>query len=596
MEGHAAFPDAKDAGRICQPGVEIVEEDVSQPPAEDHADGAVEEQVVHLLRAPSWLIVTNAPARQRPAAGHSHQVHEAVPMDLEGPKLQGHGIDVGVDHDFRMPAARAGKGSSNRPSREWPDAPGDPAPAAPVPPAAACGRDGGPPSAAFPATAPPPCDRNRRSWPAGRRGSAVPWPLRWCAGRPGCPPLDPCAAWWRPAGPRAPRRSAPLPVSARAPLAPAQRRTGPRRAPPSPRPPRQTLPRPRRNWTGPAPAFPRPRAAAAGGWPPGRRTSRSSALRRAKWRNGMPPPPAPPPREPSRKPPPHSAPAPPARAPARRCAAGCPPDAPPCSAPPRCRRAAPPCPRWRSARPDSRRNGPPPGREPRRTRRTAAGSRAWCSAARAVPAPPWCDAPTATGREGDPAGGSPPARRSGWQDSRRPRPATSRRGSSPPPARRPERTSGANAACPPRCCRSRGGRHAGGARAPLPGRVRGFPWGAIVPDYSTLFRAVNHGRTTIVITGRHPTRRTTQWPTDSPTPPAPTSSSTPTTRWSGGPGARKRWIRPGGRTNPFCSPSATRPATGATWWPMNPSRTRRPPRWWTRCSSAARHGERSEGG
>ena len=72
--------------------------------------------------------------------------------------------------------------------------------------------------------------------------------------------------------------------------------------------------------------------------------------------------------------------------------------------------------------------------------------------------------------------------------------------------------------------------------------------------------------------------RTNGRPTDWPTRPAPTSSSTPTTRWTGTRGDPRPSSAPGPRTARSCCRSATRPATGATSWSASRSRTPRRPR------------------
>ncbi|MCK7518830.1 MAG: thioredoxin domain-containing protein [Ignavibacteriales bacterium] len=54
------------------------------------------------------------------------------------------------------------------------------------------------------------------------------------------------------------------------------------------------------------------------------------------------------------------------------------------------------------------------------------------------------------------------------------------------------------------------------------------------------------------------------------------------------PWGRRPSRRPGARTSRCSCPSATRPATGATSWSANPSRTRRSPVSSTKPSSASR--------
>ena len=57
----------------------------------------------------------------------------------------------------------------------------------------------------------------------------------------------------------------------------------------------------------------------------------------------------------------------------------------------------------------------------------------------------------------------------------------------------------------------------------------------------------------------------------------PTCSSTRTIPWTGIRGATRPLRRPERRTSPFCSPSVTPPATGATRWNASRFRTKRSP-------------------
>ena len=51
VEGHAALPDAQDRQRVLRELLVAVEQHVAEPAAEDHAERAVEDDVVDLRRA-----------------------------------------------------------------------------------------------------------------------------------------------------------------------------------------------------------------------------------------------------------------------------------------------------------------------------------------------------------------------------------------------------------------------------------------------------------------------------------------------------------------------------------------------------------------
>ena len=50
MKRHAAFPNREDAAGIVDEKVEIVEQDVAEPPAEDDAEGDINEEIVEAFR------------------------------------------------------------------------------------------------------------------------------------------------------------------------------------------------------------------------------------------------------------------------------------------------------------------------------------------------------------------------------------------------------------------------------------------------------------------------------------------------------------------------------------------------------------------
>jgi hypothetical protein len=103
VEGHAALPDAQQAERVIEDAFGAVEQDPAESPAEDHADRAVEDQVVDLGRRPRGPRLRGAAARQPPRGQEAHEVHEPVPADLQRPERQGDGIGLRIDeHEARI--------------------------------------------------------------------------------------------------------------------------------------------------------------------------------------------------------------------------------------------------------------------------------------------------------------------------------------------------------------------------------------------------------------------------------------------------------------------------------------------------------------
>src|SRR3989475_10755457 len=49
VEGHPAFPDRQQLGRVVEVVGQVVEEDVAEAPAEDHAEGCVQDEIMQIL-------------------------------------------------------------------------------------------------------------------------------------------------------------------------------------------------------------------------------------------------------------------------------------------------------------------------------------------------------------------------------------------------------------------------------------------------------------------------------------------------------------------------------------------------------------------
>ncbi len=103
MEAHAPGPDLQDLGGVREVVLRLVEEHVAQPPAEDHAEHAVQE---HVVDARFGDAVGKALARaQLPEHHEGHEgdhVHEAVPAHGERAEAEDDGVELRVGEHGRV--------------------------------------------------------------------------------------------------------------------------------------------------------------------------------------------------------------------------------------------------------------------------------------------------------------------------------------------------------------------------------------------------------------------------------------------------------------------------------------------------------------
>ena len=98
VEAHAARPDLQDLQRMAQVMFRLVEEDVAQAPAEDHAEHAVEEHVVDILLGDAEAeALAHAPFAQDDHQHEREQVHEPVPAHGERAEAEGDRIELRMD-------------------------------------------------------------------------------------------------------------------------------------------------------------------------------------------------------------------------------------------------------------------------------------------------------------------------------------------------------------------------------------------------------------------------------------------------------------------------------------------------------------------
>jgi hypothetical protein len=114
VKGHAAFPDIENVQRVRQVVRQPVEQHVSQAPADDRTQHAVEHQVLDILAGEAMkrlarLTLRDTPAPQQHELREGHQVHQPVPAYGQGAYVQGDGIELRMDEHGRKSAGRNGQ-------------------------------------------------------------------------------------------------------------------------------------------------------------------------------------------------------------------------------------------------------------------------------------------------------------------------------------------------------------------------------------------------------------------------------------------------------------------------------------------------------
>src|SRR5258706_161532 len=73
----------------------LEEEDIPQPPAEDHSDHAVRQQVVDIAhREPLAQSAPDAQARERDERDEPREIHQPIPADRQAEDADGDGIEL----------------------------------------------------------------------------------------------------------------------------------------------------------------------------------------------------------------------------------------------------------------------------------------------------------------------------------------------------------------------------------------------------------------------------------------------------------------------------------------------------------------------
>ena len=80
MEGHAAIPDAEQVEWIVQEYREVIEQNIPNTAAQEHAKEACIQQVLDFVFGPATAGTTGATASKPHGKNEADQVHQTVPV------------------------------------------------------------------------------------------------------------------------------------------------------------------------------------------------------------------------------------------------------------------------------------------------------------------------------------------------------------------------------------------------------------------------------------------------------------------------------------------------------------------------------------
>lgn len=104
MERHATFPDGENFERVRKIITGVVKQHLAQSPAQNHAEHAIEQQVIEQLGVDLWLVQCGDTLASQPQESHeTGQVHQPIPMDAKGAEMDRDRVELWVsEHGARM--------------------------------------------------------------------------------------------------------------------------------------------------------------------------------------------------------------------------------------------------------------------------------------------------------------------------------------------------------------------------------------------------------------------------------------------------------------------------------------------------------------
>ena len=100
VKRHAALPHRKDLEQIRRVVLGLVEQHIAETAADHDAEHAVEQQVLDIAARPAALgemRLAGSQRREPQEEAERDEVGQAVPVDRNGPELEGDGVELRVD-------------------------------------------------------------------------------------------------------------------------------------------------------------------------------------------------------------------------------------------------------------------------------------------------------------------------------------------------------------------------------------------------------------------------------------------------------------------------------------------------------------------
>ena len=92
-QDHYPFENAEGMVQIVR---QVVKQYRSQPAPENNTDGAVKNQIGHLVRTPDLIQLCGSSAQQPPGQHDARDITDAIPADLDEAQIDGHGVEIRV--------------------------------------------------------------------------------------------------------------------------------------------------------------------------------------------------------------------------------------------------------------------------------------------------------------------------------------------------------------------------------------------------------------------------------------------------------------------------------------------------------------------
>lgn len=96
MEGHAPFPDGEEFHGILDVIRKVIEQCVTDPPAEKDAESGVHDHVIDLVFSDGQSFARHLVLNEEVRGGQADQVHQPIPAELDGAECHENRVDIWV--------------------------------------------------------------------------------------------------------------------------------------------------------------------------------------------------------------------------------------------------------------------------------------------------------------------------------------------------------------------------------------------------------------------------------------------------------------------------------------------------------------------